>query len=150
MTGQEKISAAIDFLSLTNHIDVAKIESMNELVVSFLPELRNELAINGTLSTKTKYKLENFKTQFDQSNLVFITQTLLWSVTDPQKAAIGVEKNILALYQDKNTNDCKATLEFGFRVIQHLRKARPVTNFYYHFQVLSEAPIKWDDELYKV
>ena len=150
LTGQDKISAAVDFLSLTNHIDVAKIESMNELVVSFLPELRNELANNGNLSIETKYKLENFKTQFDQSQLVFITQTLLWSVTDPQRAAIGGDKNILQLYQDKKTNDCKATLAFGFRVIEHLRKARPVINFYYQFQVLSEAPIEWDDELYKV
>ena len=150
LTGQDKISAAIDFLSLTNHIDVAKIESMNQLVVNFLPELRNELAKNVNLSIETKYKLENFKTQFDQSQLVSITQALLWSVTDPQRAAIGGDKNILQLYQEKKTNDCKATLAFGFRVIEHLRKARPVIDFYYQFQVLSEAPIKWDDELYKV
>ena len=108
------------------------------------------MSFNGTLSQKSKYALEDFKNQFEKSQLVSMVQTLIWSVTDPSKAAIGIDKNLFTLYQREKANDCQSTLSFGFRTLEQLRKARPAIDFYYSTQVLSEAPIKWEKEMHKV
>ena len=99
LSGQDKILAAIKFLQLTNHIDVAKIEHIDSMIQNLLPILRKEMSFNGTLSQKTEYALEDFKNQFDQSQLVSMVRTLILSVTNPSEAAIGADKNLFTLYQ---------------------------------------------------
>merc|ERR1719367_1120723 len=107
-------------------------------------KLISELSANDVLSDESKIELEELIGDIKLGMIGTTARSMIWAFTNPPQSGF-VEKNILRLYSEKESNDCRKTNEFGFRLLDLLRKLREILYFYDQTQQVPNK-IDWRTE----